>query len=672
MIISRVSLSPLVAVFVALFSTVVYCQSTASYNLTQTSYTVREGDTHVIIAINRRGNISVPTSILVTTVSGTAISPGDFTPLNQRREFIENSLVLTVRIVITDDNIQEGDESFRVQISNPSDGGTIGSGSQAEITIQDNDAQFSFESNLYPAVSEAQNSITVAVVRNGYSNREANVYVSTMNRDPNNPNSATPDGDFVRLVETRLQFLPGVNRVEVPVTILSDQIPENTETLVMQIVRVVDGLVGSPSRATLSISDDDVQYEILEESYSVKESTGLTQITVTITKKFNLLEASSIQVYTEDGTATAAGRDYATFFSRVGFAMNQASATAIINILDDNVYEPVPEVFYVGIRDPQPSGFVLTSASRRPITIEDNESILSIVNSTYTVSESDRSVTVQVRRTGDLSQQSSVRARSVAVSATADQDYTPFDLELMFPVNRQGVDLRIAINEDDVTGEGDEVFIVELYNAAVSVLDAEASSARITIQDSPRLSTLAIVLIAVGCSIFVILILIMILCCCAFMRPNEPKEPFSYDRGLRGAPVLDIPREALGRGPVVTYYPDDLDDRGRYRLDRPSRRSDRRNNGSVVQNGGPRITEIDEIEQEPRRESNRHASSDQPPPPPPPEERLPEGREPEDRFDEPSDPRRSRSMFNPRAEREPYWGKARQSYHSSPNHYGYF
>ncbi|XP_038049926.1 extracellular matrix protein 3-like [Patiria miniata] len=662
------------AIAVVALTPVVHCQT---YNLKETSYTVLENATHVIVEITRSGPVDVATSVLVTTLPGTASSPGDYTVLNQQREFIMNSRSLTVRIDIMDDDLREQDEYFFIQISNLSNADTIGSNSMANITILDDDAEFKFERSSYPLVSESEGSITIAVVRDGYLNKEANVYISTSEGDHNDATRATPGVDFNRLVETRLQFLANLARIEVVVGIIQDQTPEETELLDVQIVRVDGGQVGNPSSTTLSISDDDVEYAIAQESFSTKESPGSTQIIVTITRRINTNDRSTIWVYTEDGTATASSRDYIVYSNRVEFLPGASSATVTITVLDDNEYEPVPEVFYVGIRDPEPSGFVLAGASKRPITIEDNESIFSLLKTAYTVKESDESVTVEIRRTGDQSQQTSVRVRSIAVSATAGQDYANVDQELTFAANQVGVNLVISILNDDVTGEEDEVFIVELYQASISILDSDKSSARITIQDSPRLSTLAIVLIAVGCAIFVILILIMLLCCCAFMRPSGPREPFYYDRGRRGVPGVDFPQEQSARGPVVTHIPDELDDRRRERQDWPHRRSERRINGSAIQNGGPRITELNERDHEPRRESNRHASNDQPPPPPPPaQERLPEGRnEPEpstDRHGESSDPRRTRSMFNPQGEREPYWAKARHSYHSSPNHYGYF
>ncbi len=280
-----------------------------------------------------------------------------------------------------------------------------------------------------------------------------------------------------------------------------------------------------------------------------------------------------------------AGGDYTSLFRTLNFIEGQQSAQATVTINDDNLVES-QEVFYVGIRSPS-EGFVLTSASRFPVYIDDNEAVLSISQTAYTVKEEDTAVIIQIRRTGDLTAASNFRVRTIAVSATQDSDYAGFDTALSFDSGVTGIDLTVQIINDEVNGEENETFTVELYQAAASILGSN-SSTTVTILDSARLSTLAIILIALGGAVFIILILIMILCCCAFMKPSNQRDSYFYEREGRGVPGVDFPQELptrRGTGPVATYIPDDRDEHRqepseRREVDRDrSRRKDLQNVG---------------------------------------------------------------------------------------------
>jgi beta-glucanase (GH16 family) len=76
-------------------------------------------------------------SVDVATAIGTA-GADDFTAVSETLEFAAGVTSRTVDIVTTDDLIEEGDENFTVQISNPS-GVLLGSSTVATVTILDND-----------------------------------------------------------------------------------------------------------------------------------------------------------------------------------------------------------------------------------------------------------------------------------------------------------------------------------------------------------------------------------------------------------------------------------------------------------------------------------------------------------------------------------------------------
>ncbi|XP_071798563.1 extracellular matrix protein 3-like [Asterias amurensis] len=654
-----------------------------TFALKTTSYTIQEEDgAHVILEIVRTGgDLTQPASIEVNTIPGTALADSDFVPIrNQRRDFLPNAQIIAIRVDIMNDFLYEAappNEQFQFEISNPSSGTVNPTMYSATITIQDDDARFGFENTATEIeVSESAGAFDVYLLRTGNPQSEAIVYVSTSDCSTA-VCTGTPTADFTPIISTPVRFARGEVKVGLQLRIASDQIPENKESVYLFIERVVGGEVGGPVGTTVFIQDDDVQYQITGSTITVKEATGGVQFEITITRRFNLEAASTIEVYTEDGTATLADGDYARIDQIVMFPMDVSSATVIVTVNDDNVVEN-QEVFYVGIRNPS-DGLALTADSRFAVNIDDNECVFSILQTAYAVNEADAEVVIQIRRTGDLTADSSIRARTIAVSATQDTDYGGSDTLLMFSNTVFGYDLKLPITVDQINGEEDETFQVELYQSVTCIIGSNASTT-VTIKDSAKLSTLAIILIAIGAAVFVILVLIMILCCCAFMKPSSRRDPFHNEREV---PDVDFPQELhtrRGTGPIATYIPDD---RNKRRQERPERRDverERSRRQEDLQNGGPRITELPPSNRASRKESGRPSFDQLPLPrpeqPAPPMDRQSEMRrlQHDDHRQELIDQRRSRSMFNPSGEREPYWEeRGLERNRSAPNnHYGYF
>ena len=78
-------------------------------------------------------------SVTVVTSDGTARSGSDYSAVNRRVTFSRARTVAVVPVAITDDNRDESDETFMLQMSAPSSNAELGTNPQAEATIRDND-----------------------------------------------------------------------------------------------------------------------------------------------------------------------------------------------------------------------------------------------------------------------------------------------------------------------------------------------------------------------------------------------------------------------------------------------------------------------------------------------------------------------------------------------------
>ncbi len=93
------------------------------------------------ITIHRDGPLSGPASVTVQVISGTATAGKDFVNATQQIFFASDEASKTVELAILDDNSQEPEETFTVQLTNPTNGALL-SGTDpvtAQVTIHDDD-----------------------------------------------------------------------------------------------------------------------------------------------------------------------------------------------------------------------------------------------------------------------------------------------------------------------------------------------------------------------------------------------------------------------------------------------------------------------------------------------------------------------------------------------------
>ena len=123
------------------------------FNVESTGVNLDESAGTATIVVSRTSGRDGTASVQYTTVAGTA-STADFTPRSGTLVFADGQSEATITVPIIDDNVEESLESFRVQISNPTNGATIGSDSFGTVTIVDNDnATQDFLPDMIPIAS---------------------------------------------------------------------------------------------------------------------------------------------------------------------------------------------------------------------------------------------------------------------------------------------------------------------------------------------------------------------------------------------------------------------------------------------------------------------------------------------------------------------------------------
>ncbi|CAN5580159.1 hypothetical protein BH10ACI3_BH10ACI3_20670 [soil metagenome] len=111
-----------------------------SMQFTAATASVNEGAGSITVTVSRTGGAASNVRINYNTVNETAIASQDFTSTSGFLIFGANETSKTITVPIIDDGNVEPSETFRVDLSSPSGGGTLGTPSSVRVTIIDNDS----------------------------------------------------------------------------------------------------------------------------------------------------------------------------------------------------------------------------------------------------------------------------------------------------------------------------------------------------------------------------------------------------------------------------------------------------------------------------------------------------------------------------------------------------
>lgn len=229
-----------------------------SLRFSNASYSVSEGAASATINVQRVGGDDGAVSVQYATADGSAQAGSDYSAASGTLNWADNddtSKSFTVPILA--DSIDEANETVQLTLSNPGGGAGLGSPSAATLTIQDDDApagspgSLRFSSSSY-SVGEGAAAAQLTVERVGGTSGEVSAQYATAN------GSAVAGSDFVASSGT-VTFGAGDGAAKtVNVPLLDDGAEEPVESFTVALTSPAGGAgLGSPSQATVSISDDD-------------------------------------------------------------------------------------------------------------------------------------------------------------------------------------------------------------------------------------------------------------------------------------------------------------------------------------------------------------------------------------------------------------------------------
>jgi YD repeat-containing protein len=331
--------------------------------------------------------------------------------------------------------------------------------------------------------------VTVTVSRVSGSSGAASVSYATSN------GTATAGSDYTAASGTLSWVSGDAANKTFTVNVLDDTSAENSETINLTLSSAVGANLGSPSAATISITDNDLPpagtLQFSAATYSIGEAGP--SATITVTRVGGSGGAVGVSYATSSGTATS-GTDFTAASGTLSWATgNTSNKTFVVAITEDAVFEG-NETVNIALSAPT-GGATVGSPANATLTIVENDSAptgsLRFSSASYSVGEAGPSVTITVTRVNGSAGTASVNYATASGTATAAADFTATSGTLNWASgDSANKTFTVPILEDSLV-EGAETFTATLSGATGASLGSPASATiTITDNDNPPAGTL--------------------------------------------------------------------------------------------------------------------------------------------------------------------------------------
>ncbi|HAZ43403.1 MAG TPA: hypothetical protein DCZ55_02685, partial [Cyanobacteria bacterium UBA11371] len=318
------------------------------------------GTREAVLTVNLSSVSGKQITVNYNTANGTAIGGNDYTNLEGTLTFNPGDISKQIRIAVNPDASFEPDETFTVNLSQPTNATIADNQAIVTLTNDDNIPQISI------------NDVTLSEGTGGTRNAEFTISLSAPSTQTVTVNYATSNGsaiapeDYTAVTATGITFNPGETSKTISVAINTDSIQETTETFTVNLTGATNAAIAD-NQGVATINDDDNPVSISISDVSVTEGTGgTTNAVVTVSLSGISGLPVTVNYATSDGTANA-GSDYTAIASSLTFNPGETSKTITVAINPDTLQEPL-ETFNVS----------LTGATNA--TIADNTGIVSIID----------------------------------------------------------------------------------------------------------------------------------------------------------------------------------------------------------------------------------------------------------------------------------------------------
>ncbi|ESO99609.1 hypothetical protein LOTGIDRAFT_173674 [Lottia gigantea] len=456
------------------------------------------------IPVHRHGNLKQYSIVTCKTKAGSATSkqlstrPGvqDFISHKGQVQFDEWQDTKLCTIIINDDSLYEGPETFYIELESPVYA-VLGNISKSSVTIYDEEDApvIEFTSDIYQ-VEETDSYATITLTRSGDLSSMVSVICFTMSLTAtgSSPTGLETGSDFITRSKSngnRVIFPPGITMATCDVKIIDDSIAETTEQFEVSLVDVsLPGKLGVLDTATVIIAgpNDESMVYFTSDSIKVLENSGTVEVEV-FREGSDLTHSTMVWCATRLSSPPSAnpGQDYIPSSSQITFGPGQTAQKCEISILDDE-FEPRlegNETFQVFLNSAV--GSTLSEPYIMTMVISD-ETLdiprIGFIQEKYSIDEFNKTLNATVMRTGDLTIKTSVicytRQKSGHVMMDYEERIRDNSSRIVFLPGEKFKNCTVNIVNDDEFEEN-ETFLLRL-----TLPEAEGGQ-RVEIDDIDRI-----------------------------------------------------------------------------------------------------------------------------------------------------------------------------------------
>lgn len=279
---------------------------------------------------------------LAGSESDGSATPGvDFTLASGSLVYTAGEDEQTISATTIPDVVDELDETFTLQLTQPESSGTggyvyaMGDGS-ATGTISDDDAEPELtigDISLEPEGTSTSTAVaTFTVTKTGATDRDVTVDFETAD------GSAIAEDDYVAKSGT-LTFAPEETSKEVSVEVVRDDLNEADETFSVELSNPGNATIAGASGVATIVDDDAVAATLSIADVNVTEgNTGTTTASFTVTKAGPSGQVATVGYATSDGSAKA-GSDHVQKSGVLSFAPGETTKSIVVDVKGDALNE---------------------------------------------------------------------------------------------------------------------------------------------------------------------------------------------------------------------------------------------------------------------------------------------------------------------------------------------
>jgi large repetitive protein len=256
--------------------------------------------------------------------------------------FSAGQVLKTVTVTLTDDALNEDDETFTLNLSNAS-GATIAD-AQGTGTILDDDAEpdISIGDATVAEGDSGTETASFPVTISAVSGREVAVDYATSDE------TATAGSDYENSTGT-IQFAAGQTTKQIDVTVDADVVAEADETFTVDLSEPLNANI--PAGTALgTITDDDEGPKLAVDDPTVIEGTSGTTLVFAVSMEPASDSPVTVDYATVDGSASA-GSDYTAASGTLTFTPGYPTEAVSVDVAGDTTYEP-SETLTVALSNP--------------------------------------------------------------------------------------------------------------------------------------------------------------------------------------------------------------------------------------------------------------------------------------------------------------------------------